>query len=57
MNMKTQYCPPTFFWTDKSDGNTADVIRDHLRIKHNCSVVITPHNPEQNGKIESWWQK
>ena len=51
------YGPPCMIWTDNGGENNGQIMRDFLKQYRIYPVFTEPGNPEQNGKIERFWEK
>ena len=51
------YGSPCMMWTDNGGENKGQIMLNFLKEKRIYPVFTEPHNPEQNGKIERFWQK
>lgn len=49
--------PPSILWTDNGGENTGQFMLNFLKINKIYPVTTEPYNPQQNGKIERFWQK
>lgn len=51
------YGAPCIMWTDNGGENKGQIMLDFLKENRIYPAFITPGNPQQNGKIERFWQK
>lgn len=52
-----KYGAPSIMWTDNGGENTGQKMLKFLKEKRIYPVTTEPYNPQQNGKIERFWQK
>ena len=48
---------PLAYWSDNGGENTSLLARHFFDVHHIHHITTMPGNPQQNGKIERWWQK
>lgn len=52
-----RYGPPCMMWTDNGGENKGQFMLNFLKENKIYPVFTMPGNPQQNGKIERFWQK
>lgn len=53
----SNYGPPAIMWTDNGGENKGDQMLAYLKEQRIYPHFTFPHNPQQNGKVESFWKK
>ena len=48
---------PLFYWSDNGRENTSKEMMSYLSSIGAKPIRTKPYNPQQNGKIERWWQE